>query len=163
MNRRLAIYPGTFDPITNGHLDVLKRGTQLFDHVIVGVTNNSSQNTFFTSEERKEMIKEVTGDLKNTSVEDFSGLLVDYAATKRACALIRGLRAISDFEYEFQMAIVNRRISDGLTTVFLMANEKYTYLNSTIVKEVAGLGGEVSSFVPPIVCEQLYRKLNSSC
>lgn len=155
---RLAIYPGTFDPITNGHLDIIERGAQLFDRLTVAVTNNLSKNPLFTVEERMEMIRRVTANLSNVEVDSFSGLLVDYAGKRGACALLRGLRAISDFEYEFQMALVNRKLSHGIATVFLMAHEKYTYLNSTIVKEVARLGGDVDSFLAPLVKEQVQKK-----
>lgn len=155
---RLAIYPGTFDPITNGHLDIIERGAQLFDRLTVAVTNNLSKNPVFSTEERMDMIRSVTAHLPNVEVDSFSGLLVDYAASRGACALLRGLRAISDFEYEFQMALVNRKLSHGIVTIFLMAHEKYTYLNSTIVKEVAKLGGDVDSFIQPLVKERLRQK-----
>ena len=155
---RLAIYPGTFDPITNGHLDIIERGAQLFDRLTVAVTNNLSKNPVFSTEERMDMIRSVTAHLPNVEVDSFSGLLVDYAASRGACALLRGLRAISDFEYEFQMALVNRKLSHGIVTVFLMAHEKYTSLNSTIVKEVAKLGGDVDSFIQPLVKERLRQK-----
>lgn len=155
---RLAIYPGTFDPVTNGHLDIIERGAQLFDRLTVAVTNNLSKNPVFTTQERMDMIRSVTAHLPNVEVDSFSGLLVDYAGSRGACALLRGLRAISDFEYEFQMALVNRKLSHGIVTVFLMAHEKYTYLNSTIVKEVAKLGGDVDSFIQPLVKERLRQK-----
>lgn len=155
---RLAIYPGTFDPVTNGHLDIIERGAQLFDRLTVAVTNNLSKNPVFTTQERMDMIRSVTAHLPNVEVDSFSGLLVDYAGSRGACALLRGLRAISDFEYEFQMALVNRKLSHGIVTVFLMAYEKYTYLNSTIVKEVAKLGGDVDSFIQPLVKERLRQK-----
>ena len=148
---RHVIYPGTFDPITNGHLDIIERATTLFDTVTIGVTTNPAKNPLFTVNERMAMIRDVTRDFGNIRVESFTGLLVDYAQRLGASAIIRGLRAISDFEYEFQMALVNRKISDGIVTVFLMPHEKYTYLNSTIVKELATFGGDVSRFVPPEV------------
>jgi len=156
---RHVIYPGTFDPITNGHLDIIERATTLFDLVTIGVTTNPAKNPLFAVEERVAIIRDVTHHFSNVRVEGFSGLLVDYAQRLGACAIIRGLRAISDFEYEFQMALVNRKISDGIVTVFLMPHEKYTYLNSTIVKEVAMFGGDVSRFVPPTVEAQLKRKI----
>jgi pantetheine-phosphate adenylyltransferase len=156
---RRVIYPGTFDPITNGHLDIIERATALFDLVTIGVTTNPTKNPLFTVEERVAMIRQVTQDFKNVQVDSFGGLLVDYANRLGACAIIRGLRAISDFEYEFQMALVNRKISDGIVTVFLMPNEKYTYLNSTIVKELATFGGDISRFVPPLVEAQVKQKL----
>lgn len=156
---RHVIYPGTFDPITNGHLDIIERATTLFDLVTIGVTTNPAKNPLFAVEERVAIIRDVTPHFSNVRVEGFSGLLVDYAQRLGACAIIRGLRAISDFEYEFQMALVNRKISDGIVTVFLMPHEKYTYLNSTIVKEVAMFGGDVSRFVPPTVEAQLKKKI----
>ena len=155
---RLAIYPGTFDPITNGHLDIIERAAQLFDRVTVAVATNSAKTPLFSTAERIEMIGQVAAPFANVVVDGFTGLLVEYAAARGAQALIRGLRAISDFEYEFQMALVNRKLSNGIATVFLMSHEKYTYLNSTIVKEVARYGGEVDSFVPPLVRERLRQK-----
>ena len=156
---RHVIYPGTFDPMTNGHVDVVARATALFDLVTIGVTTNPAKNPLFTVEERVAMIREVTKGFSNVRVDSFGGLLVDYAQQLGACAIIRGLRAISDFEYEFQMALVNRKISDGIVTVFLMPNEKYTYLNSTIVKELAIFGGDISRFVPPLVETQVKQKI----
>jgi pantetheine-phosphate adenylyltransferase len=156
---RHVIYPGTFDPITNGHLDIIERATTLFDVVTIGVTTNPAKNPLFTVEERVAMIRGVTPNFGNVRIDSFTGLLVDYAQRLGACAIIRGLRAISDFEYEFQMALVNRKISDGIVTVFLMPNEKYTYLNSTIVKELAMFGGDVSRFVPPEVEALIKQKV----
>ncbi len=156
---RRVIYPGTFDPITNGHLDIIERAMMLFDNVTIGVTTNPAKNPLFTVEERVALIRQITQDFKNVQVDSFGGLLVDYANRLGACAIIRGLRAISDFEYEFQMALVNRKISEGIVTVFLMPNEKYTYLNSTIVKELATFGGDISRFVPPLVEAQVKQKL----
>jgi pantetheine-phosphate adenylyltransferase len=156
---RRVIYPGTFDPITNGHLDIIERAMTLFDVVTIGVTTNPAKNPLFSVEERMAMIRQVTVNFTNVEVDSFSGLLVDYANRLGACAIVRGLRAISDFEYEFQMALVNRKISDGIVTVFLMPNEKYTYLNSTIVKELAMFGGDISRFVPPLVEAQVKQKL----
>jgi len=158
---RHAIYPGTFDPITNGHLDIIERATTLFDLVTIGVTTNPAKNPLFTVAERVELIAQVTRHFNNVKVDSFAGLLVDYALRLGAGAIIRGLRAISDFEYEFQMALVNRKISDGIVTVFLMPNEKYTYLNSTIVKELAMFGGDVSRFVPSEVEAQVKQKIAS--
>jgi pantetheine-phosphate adenylyltransferase len=158
---RRVIYPGTFDPITNGHLDIIERATALFDLVTIGVTTNPAKNPLFTVEERVAMIRQVTQGYKTVQVDSFSGLLVDYAKRLGACAIIRGLRAISDFEYEFQMALVNRKISDGIVTVFLMPNEKYTYLNSTIVKELATFGGDISRFVPPEIEALIKQKIAS--
>lgn len=154
-----AIYPGSFDPITYGHLDVIDRATTIFDKVIVAITQNITKNPLFTVEERLHHIKEMTKDYDKVEVDEFSGLLVDYAIRKNARAIIRGLRAVSDFEYEFQMALMNRRLREEIVTVFLMPNEKYTYLNSSIVQEIAQLGGDVSNFVSPLVAEQLRLKL----
>ncbi len=157
-----AIYPGTFDPITNGHLDVLERASRLFDKIIVTVGRNTSKSPLFSTEERISLIEEVIKGLNSEakiSVKSFDGLIVDFARTNSAIAIIRGLRAISDFEYEFQMALVNRRLSQEISTVFLMPHEKYTYLNSSIVKEVASFGGDVSNFVPPFVEAAIKTKM----
>jgi len=151
---RKAIYPGTFDPITYGHLDIIQRAVRLFDHVIVAVADNPRKNTLFSTQERMEMVEAVC-DIENVTVDHFKGLLVNYAESQNAIALIRGLRAVSDFEYEFQMALVNRQLSEELSTVFLMPHERYTHLNSTIVREVASLGGDVSPYVPPPVDKRL--------
>lgn len=155
---KLAIYPGTFDPITFGHLDVIQRASELFDTVIVAVLENVSKKPLFTKEERVEMIENSIQGMNNVEVDVFDGLLVEYAKQKGAIAIIRGLRAVSDFEYEFQMALMNRKISNGITTVFLMPHEKYTYLNSSIVRELARLKANVSDFVPPFVAEKLKEK-----
>ncbi len=159
-NKKLALYPGTFDPITNGHLDVIQRAVNLFDRVIVAITTNSSKAPLFSVNERLEMIENASNGLDNVEVESFQGLLMDYAVKKNATAIIRGLRAVSDFEYEFQMALVNRKLANGIATVFLMPHEKYTYLNSTIVREVAKFDGDVSSFVTEYVQDKLKSKFN---
>jgi pantetheine-phosphate adenylyltransferase len=161
MSKRLAVYPGTFDPITYGHLDVIKRGTKLFDRVIVLVARNSTKTPLFSAEERVAMIKEVFKKNTSVSVDVFDGLLVKYVAEKKATAIIRGLRAVSDFEYEFQMALTNRKIASSIDTLFLVPDERYTYLNSTIVREIARLGGNVSDFVPPNVQRHLNAKVKS--
>ncbi len=153
-----AVYPGTFDPITNGHLDVIERAATLFDEVIVAVTTNPSKQPLFSVEERVEMAERVTHHLPNVQVDPFTGLLMNYATAKQADVIVRGLRAVTDFEYEFQMALVNRKLTNNVVTVFLMPNEKYTYLNSTIVKEVARFSGDVSFFVPPLVQKRLAEK-----
>ena len=155
---RKAIYPGTFDPITYGHLDVIERSAELFDHVIIAIAESSSKKTLFSVKERIDMIREISKNLGNVSVSSFKGLMVDYATSQKAQAVIRGLRAISDFEYEFQMALTNRRIAENINTVFLMPNEKYAYLNSTLVREIAAFGGDVSSFVPGCVLKKLREK-----
>lgn len=157
-NKNIAVYPGTFDPITNGHLDVIERASKLFDEVIVGIAHNINKNPLFSKEERKELVLEVTGKYKNVKVEVFSGLLVNFAVKKKAKVIIRGLRAISDFEYEFQMSLTNRKLAPQVTTVFLMPNEKYTYLNSSLVRELARFNADIKSFVPPVVRKKLLLK-----
>ncbi len=159
---KIAIYPGTFDPITNGHLDIIERATQLFDKVIVTVAVNSSKTPMFNGEERVDMIQAIIKQKRftNVSVEQFNGLLVSFATKKNATAIIRGLRAISDFEYEFQMALMNRKQSNKIDTVFLMPAEKYTYLNSSIVREIARLDGKFKDFVHPVVYRALKKKLS---
>lgn len=161
---KIAIYPGSFDPITNGHLDIIERATNIFDKVFVAIAQNIVKDPLFTVEERLQQIKDSTNHNKNIEAEYFSGLLVDYASSKKAQSIIRGLRAVSDFEYEFQMALMNRKLREDLETVFLMSNEKYTYLNSTIVKEIACHGGDVSNFVPAKIEKQLRQKFeNNDC
>ncbi len=155
----LAIYPGTFDPITNGHIDVVQRATRLFSRVIVLVARNPSKAPLFTDGERITMIREVFRGNRNVEVDGFDGLLVHYVRRKKARVVIRGLRAVSDFEYEFQMALTNRKLAPAIDTVFLVPHEKYTYLTSSIVREVARLGGDVSDFVPPGVRRRLLAKM----
>jgi pantetheine-phosphate adenylyltransferase len=158
---RIAIYPGSFDPITFGHLDILERAVALFDKVIVALAVNPRKKTLFSVEERREMILEAVKDLKNVEVSDVAGLMVDFAGKEDAIALIRGLRAITDFEYEFQMALMNRKLAPKVITVFLMPHDNYTYLNSSIVREVASFSGDVSKFVPPGVDERLKQKFST--
>tara|TARA_Y100000758_G_scaffold235179_1_gene171639 strand:- start:24 stop:512 length:489 start_codon:yes stop_codon:yes gene_type:complete len=158
---RTVIYPGSFDPLTNGHLDVIKRATKLFDHVVVAVAESSDKTPFFTLAERKRMLAKVVKDIPNVTTMSFPGLLVDFAAKEKACAIIRGLRVISDFEFEFQMALMNRRLKERIETVFMMPRGKYIYLSSSLVKEVARLGGEVSAFVPETVNQSLRKKLHA--
>jgi pantetheine-phosphate adenylyltransferase len=158
MSDRAAIYPGTFDPITYGHIDVVQRATRLFSRVIILVARNPSKSPLFSDEERIAMIKEVFRRNAEVEVDGFDGLLVDYVRSRRATVIIRGLRALSDFEYEFQMALTNRKLASTIDTVFLVPHEKYTYLNSTLVREVARLGGDVSDFVPPSVRRRLMAK-----
>jgi pantetheine-phosphate adenylyltransferase len=158
-----AIYPGTFDPITYGHLDILNRAIKLFDEIIITVAINPAKSPLFSLTERIKLIEQVLGahqEKKRVRIEGFDGLLVNFARQKKATAIIRGLRAVSDFEYELQMALMNRRLADEISTVFMMPHEKYTYLNSTIVKEVARLGGDVSNFVPPAVKRALLKKIS---
>ncbi len=154
----IAIYPGSFDPITKGHLDVIKRAATVFDKVIVAIAQNISKKPLFSVKERKEQIEDALQSIANIEVDSFEGLLVDYAKNKKAKVLIRGLRAVSDFEYELQMALMNRSQYDKLVTVFMAPNEKYSYLNSSIIREIAKLDGDVSKFVTPYVCEKLKEK-----
>jgi pantetheine-phosphate adenylyltransferase len=158
---KTAIYPGTFDPITNGHLDIIERAIKMFDKVIVMVARNSAKNPMFSDQERVDLIRAAVRKYKRVEVASFQGLLVEYAKKRKATAILRGLRAISDFEYEFQLALMNRKLNESVETVFLMPSEKYTYLNSTIVREIARLGGDVSEFVPPVVQNAFARKLRS--
>jgi pantetheine-phosphate adenylyltransferase len=159
MKNHIAIYPGTFDPITYGHIDVVERATELFSKVIVLVARNTSKSPLFTGEERAAMIREVFRNRHTVEVDIFDGLLVEYARKHRASVIVRGLRAVSDFEYEFQMALTNRKLAKTIDTVFLVPHEKYTYLNSTIVREVARLGGDVSDFVPRSIRRHLLAKV----
>jgi len=159
MNKHIAIYPGTFDPITYGHIDVVKRATELFARVTVLVARNSVKAPLFTDDERVSMIREVFRKNKRVTVDGFDGLLVEYAKHIGSTVIIRGLRAVSDFEYEFQMALTNRKLAPAIDTVFLVPDERYTYLNSTIVREVARHGGDVSDFVPGSVRRRLMSKL----
>ena len=152
---RIAIFPGSFDPITNGHVDIIRRGLRLFDRVIVGVLVNAGKQPHFTPEERVTIIREVFADEPSVEAETFDGLLVDYAQRKHAAAIVRGLRAVSDFEYEMQMAHMNRHLSPTVETVFLMPDETHTFLSSRLVKEVFSLGGDVTAFVPPAVHRRL--------
>jgi pantetheine-phosphate adenylyltransferase len=155
---RIALYPGTFDPITYGHLDVIERAATLFDKVVITLAVHSQKTPLFSTEERETLIREVTLHLTNIEVGVCRGLLVNYAQEQGACALIRGLRAVSDFDYEFQIALANRVLAPGIATVFLMPGEQYTYLNSSIVREVARLGGAIDAFVPPPIANALQAK-----
>jgi pantetheine-phosphate adenylyltransferase len=156
---KLAVYPGSFDPLTNGHVDIIERGARLFDRIIVAILVNGEKDPFFEACERKEIADEVFGGFPNVEVETFDGLLVDYAARKEANVIVRGLRAISDFEYEMQMALMNRRLNRLIETVFMMPDERYTYLSSRLVKEVYALGGSISGLVPEIVESRLASKM----
>jgi pantetheine-phosphate adenylyltransferase len=159
MNIVKAIYPGTFDPLTNGHLDLIARGAKIFDHLVVAILRNESKNPLFSVEERVEMITAATKGLENVSVATFDGLLVDFAKQENAKALLRGIRAISDYEYELQMALMNRRLSGELETVFMMPAEKYSYVSSRLIKNVFRLGGSVDGLVPPMVAERLAARV----
>jgi pantetheine-phosphate adenylyltransferase len=155
---RIAIYPGSFDPLTSGHVDIIERGSRIFDSIIVAILVNAEKVPLFSENERIAIIKEVFKDYKNVQAETFNGLLVDYAQEKKATVLVRGLRAVSDFEYEFQMALMNRHLAPGLETVFMMPDEKYTFVSSRLIKEVFTLGGEVTGLVPPVVEQKLRAK-----
>ncbi len=158
---RRVIYPGTFDPVTNGHIDIVKRAIDLFDEVVVTVAKNPAKTSMFTVEERVEMLRKSLDEFPNVIVDWFDGLVVDHAKALGAVGIIRGLRAISDFEYEFQMALMNRKLSAGLKTIFLMPHEKYTYLNSTIIRNLAQFKSDISEFVPEAVAEKLKAKFQS--
>lgn len=156
-----AIYPGTFDPLTNGHLDLIARGAKIVDHLVVAILRNSEKDTpLFTVPERVEMLTEATRSVGNVSVATFDGLLVDFCEEQGARAVLRGIRAISDYEYEFQMAMMNRKLDPELETLFMMPAEKYTYVSSRLIKSVFELGGDVSTLVPPLVVERLKAKVS---
>ncbi|MBS1493314.1 MAG: pantetheine-phosphate adenylyltransferase [Bacteroidetes bacterium] len=157
-----AIYPGTFDPVTNGHLDIIERASKLFDKVIITIAVNSSKKPLFTKDERMDMIKNVTKKFKNVSVDVFDGLLVSYAKKKKASVIIRGLRAISDFDYEFQIALTNRKLVPEVNTIFLMPSEKYSFLNSSLVRELASYHADVKQFVPDYVFKKLKEKFKKN-
>jgi len=155
---RRAIYPGSFDPVTNGHLDIIERARKLFDEVIVAVAHNDEKQPLLSLKERLDLLRETAGKIDNVRIAQFKGLLVEFARAEKAGAVIRGLRAVSDFEFEFQMALMNRKLDAGVETIFLMPKDEYTYLSSRIVKEIARLGGDVSGFVPPAVANTLSKK-----
>lgn len=157
-----VIYPGTFDPITNGHLDIIQRALRIFDQVVVAVAVNSEKDPLFTGPERKEIIVEATRHLPNVQVDSFDSLLVDYVSGQKTNVVLRGLRAISDFEYEFQMALMNRKLDETIETVFMMPSQDYSYLSSRLVKDIAIHGGPVEAFVPRIVEKRLREKLANS-
>ncbi len=155
---RLAICPGSFDPVTNGHLDVIQRAARLFDKVVVLVAVNAGKHGVFTAEERCVLLRRATAHLPNVEVDSYGGLLADYAREKKAAAIVKGLRALSDFEYEFQMALTNRKLNNEVETVFLTTSTEYMYLSSSLVKEVARLGGDITEFVPPCVVNSIVNK-----
>ena len=155
---RRAIYPGSFDPVTNGHLDVIGRARKLFDEIVVAVAHNDEKQPLFSLEERLALLRDALAKIDHVRVAQFDGLLVDFAVAQKANAVIRGLRAVSDFEFEFQMALMNRKLEDSVETIFLMPKEEYTYLSSRLVKEIARLGGNVSGFVPGPVAAALAKK-----
>jgi pantetheine-phosphate adenylyltransferase len=156
----VAIYPGSFDPITNGHLDVIERGSRLFDRLIVSVLRNQSKAPLFSVEERIDMLRETVSPFDNVEVDSFGGLLADYAMRREAGAILRGIRAISDYENELQMALMNRRLQPGLETVFLLAGEAFSFISSRLVKEVISLGGNISGLVPPLVEKRLRARID---
>lgn len=156
---RIVVYPGSFDPLTNGHLDIIRRASKLFDKVIVAALNNDAKNPVFSLEERSDMIKKCTADLPNVEVDFFHGLLVDFAREKGATALVKGLRAVSDYEYELQMAMLNKHIDPKLETIFFMADIQNSFLSSSAVKDIARNGGSIKGLVPDEIEEDIYRKL----
>src|SRR6185503_10431680 len=158
---RTAIYPGSFDPLTNGHLDVIERAAKLFDQVIVAIANNESKNPLFTSVERRDLVTRSVKLLKNVETDTFDGLLVEYVERRSGQANVRGLRAVSDFEFEFQLALMNRKLNERVETIFMMPKDTYTFLSSRMIKEIARLGGDVTAFVPEHVRTALAAKLNS--
>jgi pantetheine-phosphate adenylyltransferase len=159
MTDRVALYPGSFDPLTNGHLDILARARRLADRVVVAILENDAKTALFSVPERIDMIREIVGDDSSTPVRSFSGLLVDFATEAGATLIVRGLRAVSDYEYELQMALMNRRLTPSIETVFLMAKEEYSYVSSRLVKEVARLGGDVSGLVPEAIRRRLVERV----
>ncbi len=159
VNTVKAIYPGSFDPLTNGHLDLIARGAKIFDHLVVAILKNSEKSPLFDVPERLEMLTEATREIENVSVSTFDGLLIDFVRAEQAQAIVRGIRAISDYEYELQMALMNRRLAPELETVFMMPAEKYSYLSSRLVKEVFRLGGSVDGLVPAIVIDRLRTRV----
>ena len=154
---KIAIYPGSFDPITNGHLDIINRSSKLFDELIVAVSSDNSKQTLFSTNQRKSMIERSVSNIKNIKIKSFEGLLVDFACRKNIKTVVRGLRALSDFEYEFRMAIMNRNLNENIETIFLMTHEKYAHISSSLIKEIYFLGGAVDNFVPNPVLEGLKK------
>ena len=157
---RVAVYPGSFDPVTLGHIDIIQRTAKMFDKVIIGVLRNRSKSPLFTAEERVELLKQVTADIPNVEVQSFQGLLIDFVRQNQANVIVRGLRAITDFEYELQMAQTNRVIAPEIDTIFLTTNLKYSYLSSSIVKEIAEFDGDIKEFLHPMVADQVRKKMD---
>ena len=155
----VAVYPGSFDPVTNGHLDIIRRASKIYDKVIVGVLINRSKTPIFSVEKRMELIKKAVADIDNIEIDCFNGLLVEFLRSKKSRVIIKGLRATSDFEYEFQMALVNKQMCDEIETVFLTSNVKYTYLSSSIVREIGKYGGDISDFVPSVILDDIKSDL----
>jgi len=162
MNRHIAIYPGSFDPFTNGHMDIVQRGLEIFDTVTIAVANNVDKKSLFTVSERIDILTRLTADNSRLKVETFDGLLVNYVVEKKARVILRGLRAVTDFEFEFQLAQMNHTVCQQVETLFMMTSPKFAYLSSSIVKEVGRLGGDISKFVPPLVMEELLKKFASN-
>ena len=160
MNKGIAIYPGSFDPPTNGHLDLIERGSKIFEELVVAILRNSEKSPMFSVAERAEMLRQLTADLSNVRIDTFDGLMVEYAKSIDATCVLRGIRAISDYEYELQMALMNRKLQPGLETVFMMPAEKYSYLSSRLVREIAQLGGSIDCLVPPLVAQKLREKMD---
>lgn len=158
---KIGVYPGSFDPVTNGHIDIIERASKIFDKVIVGVLHNPNKNPFFNVDERITLLKETTKGFNNIEIDSFSGLLIDFMNNKKAKVIVKGLRAVSDFEYEFQMALMNRKLAPDVETVFMMTNSKYSYLSSSIIKEVTKFNGCVTGLIPKNVEEAIYLKLNN--
>ena len=158
---KIAVYPGTFDPVTYGHLDIVRRSAQLFDEVVIGVLNNSAKTPLFSADERVKILEKTTEEIPNVRVDQFNGLSVDFARKWEAVVIVRGLRLITDFEFELQMAQTNRKLAPEVDTTFLYTSLQYSYLSSTTVREVAGFGGNISEFVPPYVVEQIHKKLGN--
>ena len=158
---KIAVYPGSFDPATNGHIDIIKRSGALFDRVIVAVLINPNKSPLFSVEERVDILRRTCGDIKNVEIDSFSGLLIDYCKSKNANVIVKGLRAVSDFEYELQMAHMNKKLNQEIETVFIMTSSRYSYLSSSLVKEVAQFGGCIRGLVPEIIEKEIYERLNS--
>ncbi len=159
---RTAIYPGSFDPLTNGHLDVVQRAAKLFDRVVVAVAKNEDKHPLFTLDERLALVKQEVRHLSGVEADTFDGLLIEYVVDRKAQAIVRGLRAVSDFEFEFQLALMNRKLNENIETIFMMPKDTYTFLSSRIVKEIARLGGDVEAFVPPHVRSALAKKFSGA-
>ncbi len=157
---KISVYPGSFDPVTFGHIDIVERAAAIFDHVYVAILKNAEKEAFFSIDERLEMLQESVSHLKNVSIDSFNGLVVDYAQKKQALAIVRGLRAVTDFEYEFKLAAMNRNLKPDVETVFMMTSTQFSFLSSSAVKEVASFGGDVSQWVLPHVAKKLYAKFN---
>lgn len=160
MSERIAVCPGSFDPITLGHLDIITRASAMFDRIIVVVMNNADKHYTFSPDERKSMIEKCVSDLDNVQVDLSDGLLADYAAQKNACAIIKGLRAMSDFEYEFQMALTNKKLNPGVETLFLTTSAQNMYLSSSMVKQIAGMGGDIEDFVPSVILNDIIKRIS---